>query len=235
MKRRPRIGLDLDFEHDGKRWVHKLPTAYVDVLIDAGAQPVLIPSGDPRPIPEILADLDGFLMTGGDDFHPRLLGREAEGLPMTLLTVRRERFVLSLAQGLLASELPTMAVCLGFQSINVASGGQIYLDIPSEHEGAVDHSGGRIHRVDPEPGGLLDRSWRSESQNLMSHHHQGVRVLGPDLVVEARAEDGIVEAFRAPEHRFLLACQWHPEVQPGSPGGMPLIQRLVQAAASTRE
>jgi putative glutamine amidotransferase len=233
MKRRPRIGLDLDFEHDGKRWVHKLPTAYVDTLIAAGAEPVLIPTGDPRPIPEILSELDGFLMTGGDDFHPHVLGREAEGLPMTLLTVRRENFVLPLARNLLGGNLPTMAICLGFQSLNVAAGGELYLDIPTEHEAAVDHHNGAIHRIDPEPGGLLDRCWGGESQSLMSHHHQGVRRLGSGLVAEARAEDGIVEAFGAPGHRFLLACQWHPEVQPDSPGGLVLIQRLVEAAAST--
>lgn len=229
----PRIGIDLDHEHDGKRWVYKVPTAYVQAIVGAGGQPVLIPSGDPRPPVAILADLDGLLMTGGDDVHPRIIGQEgASGLPMRLLTTEREGFVIDLAAAALRTGLPCLSVCLGCQAMNIAAGGDIWLDLEAQLPGALEHRNGSEHLVNPEPGGLLFRYWQGQPQTLKSHHHQAIRRLGSGLALEATAEDGVIEAIRCDGAGFQLGVQWHPEIQQQGPGGSALIDALVKAASS---
>ena len=227
---RPRIGIDIDHEHDGRRWIYKLPTFYLEIVKRCGGQPVLIAPGDPRPTPEILADLDGLLMTGGDDIHPAVLGRKADGMPLRLLSSQRERFVLALAAAVLESAIPCLAVCLGCQALNVASGGELYFDLYSEHEGALEHRAGAEHEVVPEPGGQLARWWKNEPQRLVSHHHQAVRRVGENMQLEASANDRVIEAFSDPSRAFLLAVQWHPEMQSTDPGGDFLVRQLVDAS-----
>ena len=234
MRTRPKIGIDLDHEHDGRRWVYKTPAGLIAALIDAGAEPVLLPPLDPRPGPEMIAQLDGFLMSGGDDIHPAVVGQRAQGRPMTLLSVQRERHVLELARVLLEAKLPTLGVCLGCQVLNLAAGGDLYLDLGQELPAAIEHAGGAEHEVIPEPGGLLDRYWSGRTQRLLSQHHQAIKRLGPSLSCEAKAEDGVIEAFSAKEHPFLLGLQWHPELQGPGLGGSGLLERLVEAAGQLR-
>ncbi len=228
--RRPRIGIDLDHEHDGRRWVFKIPTRYVDVVMKAGGEPVLVAPGDGRQPDEALDGLDGFLMTGGDDVHPRAFGRTPDGMKMRLLSHRRETFVLGLAAAILARKLPTLGVCLGCQALNLAAGGRLWIDLYSEHEAPGEHRNGNQHAIHPEPDGMLFRYWQGEPQTLKSHHHQAVRSVAGDCRVEAHAADGVIEAWSAPLHPFLLAVQWHPEIQPDTPGGLPLVRALVDAA-----
>jgi len=229
---RPRIGIDVDHEHDGRRWIYKLSVDYCDAVRAAGGDPVLLLPDDPRPVPAILAEVDGVLLTGGDDVHPSLVGRQADGMAMRLLSVRRERFLLRLAAGALADARPCLAVCLGCQAVNIAAGGDIWLDLYCEHAAPLEHRHGHVHLVHAEPDGLLARYWQGEPQRLVSHHHQAVRRLGRGLILEATSEDGVIEAYRSPSHTFLLGVQWHPEVQGEVPGGRPLLRDLVRAAAA---
>ncbi|HMQ22579.1 MAG TPA: gamma-glutamyl-gamma-aminobutyrate hydrolase family protein [Planctomycetota bacterium] len=233
---RPRIGIDVDHEHDGRRWVYKLPTRYVEVVIQAGGLPVLILPNDPRSPDDILADVDGLLMTGGDDIHPRVIGEEPGGRPMRLLSVQRERFVLALAASALRREasFPILGVCLGAQALNVAGGGDLCLDLYSEGTALHEHRSGAEHSVLPEPGGRIDAFFGGQPQRPVSHHHQAVRRLGAGFVVDARAEDGVIESFRDPQRAFLLAVQWHPEAQAASRGGAVIITALVEAARRAR-
>lgn len=227
---RPRIGIDLDHEHDGRRWVFKLPTTYVDALWQAGALPVLLPPGEQRSGPDALAGLDGLLMTGGDDIHPAAVGGRVDCMPMRLLSTRRESFVLELAQAALDADMPTLGVCLGAQTLCVATGGELCFDLYSERDDVVEHRNGAEHAVIPEPSGWLARLWGSERHTLISHHHQATRSVGPDIEIAARAEDGVIEAFRARHKRFACAVQWHPEQQPERAGGLPILRELVRAA-----
>ena len=231
-KPRPKIGIDLDHEHDGRRWVYKSPTRYLEAVVRAGGQPVLIAPGDPREASEILADLDGIVMTGGDDVHPALLGEKADGRPMRLLSVQREAFVLDLARAVLERGTPCLGVCLGCQALNVAAGGSIWFDLYAERadEELAEHRNGASHGVRAVPGGWLDRTWHGEAHELVSHHHQAVRELGQDFVLEAVGEDGVIEAMSHSEHDFVVAVQWHPEVQFESAGGAPLLSALVDAS-----
>jgi putative glutamine amidotransferase len=226
----PRIGIDLDLDHDGRRWVYKNPATYHAAVVRAGGIPAFLCPDDPRPVPDLLEDLDGVLMTGGDDIHPHFVGRLAGKTPMTLLPVRRERFVLQLARVIWEKDIPCLAVCLGSQALNLASGGDLVLDLPSEYPGALDHSGGKRHIVIPEPQSFLGRYWKMCPQRLKSHHHQAARRLGQELVLEARGEDGVIEAFRHPGKRFLFGVQWHPELQYGSLGGHPLLEALIRTS-----
>lgn len=231
--RRPRIGIDLDHEHDGRRWVFKLPTTYFDAVWRAGGLPVPIPPGDARDPHEILEGLDGLLMTGGDDIHPAAVGAEVDGMPMRLLSTRRERFVLDLAAAALDADFPTLGVCLGSQALCVATGGSLCFDIYTDYEAPLEHRNGAEHLVLPEPGGTLDRLWGGENQLLISHHHQSAHQVGPSMEIEARAEDGVLEAFRARDKRFVFAVQWHPEQQYERKGGFPILRELIRAAGGT--
>ncbi len=226
----PRIGIDLDLDHDGRRWIYKNPATYHAAVLRAGGLPVLLSPDDPRPAEEIVEELDGILMTGGDDIHPRLVGRLAGKTPMTLLPARRELFVLRLARAVWERDIPCLAVCLGSQALNLTSGGDFVLDLPSEYPGAMDHSDGKRHLVIPEPESFLGRYWKMCPQRLKSHHHQAARSLGGELVLEARGEDGVIEAFRHPEKRFLFGVQWHPELQYESLGGHPLLEALIRTS-----
>ncbi len=223
----PRIGIDLDLDHDGRRWVYKNPVTYHKAVLRAGGIPVFLCPDDPRPAEGIVDGLDGVLMTGGDDFHPRIVNRIPGKTPMTLLPVRREKFVLRLIEAILEKDVPCLAVCLGSQALNLALGGDLVLDLPSEYPGALDHSGGKRHLVVPEPKSFLGRYWKMRPQRLKSHHHQAARRLGQELALEARGEDGVLEAFRHPGKRFLFGVQWHPELQYESLGGHPLLDALI--------
>jgi putative glutamine amidotransferase len=114
-----------------------------------------------------------------------------------------------------------LGICRGFQEINVAFGGSLwqklqdvpgYLDHREDPKQPLEQQYGPAHEVTLEPGGLLRRLAGSDRLSVNSLHSQGVRELGAGLAVEARAPDGVIEAFRV-EHApaFALALQWHPE------------------------
>ncbi len=230
---KPRIGIDLDLEHDGRRWIYKLSTSYVQAIQKLGAEPVLLTPDDQRSPREIFTGIDGLLLTGGDDPHPALFGERGTRLPTRLLSYRRENFLLQIARELLQSELPCLAICLGSQMLQVAAGGTMWVDLASQWQGPLcQHSGGASHLVHPEPGSLLEQLWEQRSASLVSHHHQAVRKLAPGFQLEARAEDGVIEAWRSETHPFLLATQWHPEIQSEELGGKRVLRTFLDACQS---
>jgi putative glutamine amidotransferase len=156
--------------------------------------------------------------------------------PTRLLAHRRERFVMELAAELLAGDVPCLAICLGAQMLQVAAGGSLWVDLPSQWEGELlEHRGGALHDVIPVPGGWLDRLWSGSARQLRSHHHQALRELAPGYVVEARAGDGVIEAWRSERHPFLVGTQWHPEVQTDELGGEGLLRSFLEHCREHRE
>ena len=129
---------------------------------------------------------------------------------------RRSDFELNLVRLALRDGIPTLAICGGMQTMNVACGGSLYQDIPTQVSDALQHrqippATRMSHSVSVTAGSLLQRIVRRARMQVNSSHHQSVKTVGPVLIASATAPDGIVEAIEHPTHRFFLGLQWHPE------------------------
>jgi len=182
--------------------------------------------------------LDGLILQGGADVSPQAYAEEPlrpewSGDPV------RDAYELELLHEFMDARKPVLGICRGMQLINVALGGSLYQDLPSQFAGKVAHEHGdfdrNIHSVSFAEGSLLARWYAgSPGGGVVSIHHQGVRRLGRDIVVEARAEDDVVEALRWKGRSFVFGVQWHPEFhqQPGAEllDSMPLLEAFLSAA-----
>lgn len=194
------------------------------VMEAAGAAPVLIPSlAEELQFDELIERLDGLLFTGSpSNVEPRhYQGTPSE--PGTLHDPARDATTLPLIRKAVAAGVPVFGICRGFQEMNVAFGGTLHQKL-HEVPGNLDHRDdeslplevqyGPAHDVTLEPGGLLRSLAAADSIRVNSLHNQGINRLGGALDVEARAPDGVIEAFRVHgAQRFALAVQWHPEWQ----------------------
>jgi len=210
------------------------PRGYVDAIHRAGGLAVVIPP-DPEletNPDEILDRIDGLILAGGADIDPANYG--AEPHPATTHTVpERDTFEIALAQRALERDMPMLGICRGMQLMNVATGGTLNQHVPESH-GHDDHrrSPGSFddadHDVRLEPGSLAARAAGEEVHATKSHHHQGIDVLGEGLVVTGWADlDELPEAIEAPDKRFALGVQWHPEADELS----RVIEAFVQEAS----
>jgi putative glutamine amidotransferase len=225
MSRLPLIGIPADRRLCGKHYFHMAGEKYIEaVAAGANAVPVLIPAlGSEIDWPSLLDACDGLLLTGSaSNVEPHHYGGPASE-PGTLHDPNRDATTLPLIPRAIAAGLPVLAICRGFQEMNVAFGGTLYprlhevsgyLDHREDESTSLDVQYGPAHEVLLEPGGALRKIAGQDRLQVNSLHWQGIKTLGKDLVVEARAPDGVVEAFRvgsAPN--FALSVQWHPEWQ----------------------
>jgi len=224
--RRPVIGIPADRRMLGPHAFHAVGEKYITPLLSiSGALPLLIPSlGEELVLPALIAELDGLLFTGSpSNIEPQHYRGEASR-PGTLHDPQRDATTLALIPQAIAAGVPVLGVCRGFQEMNVAFGGTLWQhvhEVPGHrvhHEDTsapLDEQYGPAHEVHLTPGGVLAGIAGSTRLTVNSLHHQGVRELGPSLVEEARADDGLIEAFRVKDaRRFALAVQWHPEWKP---------------------
>jgi len=225
MSRLPLIGIPADRRLYGKQYFHMVGEKYIEAVAHgAGAMPVLIPVLGPElDLSSLLKVCDGLLLTGSaSNVEPHHYGGPAS-LPGTLHDPDRDATTLPLIPRAIAAGLPVLAICRGFQEMNVAYGGTLWqnihevpghLDHRDDESLALDAQYGPAHEVSLEPGGLLREIAGADRLMVNSLHWQGVQNLGPNLTVEARAPDGVIEAFRvADATHFAVALQWHPEWQ----------------------
>ena len=212
---RPVIGITT-YAQEASWGVWRLPAAlipldYVDAVERAGGRAVLIPPSE-EGIDETLDALDAVIFSGGADVDPDLYGAEAH--PETDVPhSQRDAGELALLHAALERDLPTLAICRGFQLLNVARGGDLIQHLPEEvgHDVHKDVPGEFTHHpVEVKPGTKL-ASILGEQSHVTSHHHQAVRRLGEGLVETAWADDGTLEALEDPSCRFVVGVQWHPE------------------------
>jgi putative glutamine amidotransferase len=225
MSRLPLIGIPADRRLYGKHFFHMVGEKYIEAVAKgANAVPVLVPAlGSEIDLPSLMDACDGLLLTGSaSNVEPQRYGGPASE-PGTLHDPDRDATTLPLIPQAIAAGLPVLAICRGFQEMNVAYGGTLN---PRLHEvpGNLDHRDDEsmpldvqyapAHEVLLEPGGQLRKIAGRDRLRVNSLHWQGVAKLGNDLAVEARAPDGVIEAFRvADSPTFALALQWHPEWQ----------------------
>ena len=202
---------------------HMVGEKYARAVLDAaGAAPLLIPSlADELGFDELLQRLDGLLFTGSPSNVEPHLYEGAPSAPGTLHDPARDATTLPLIRKAVRAGVPVFGICRGFQEMNVAFGGTLHQKL-HEVPGYLDHRDdgtqplevqyGPAHEVTLEPGGVLRSLAASDRIQVNSLHNQGIDRLGAELAVEARAPDGVIEAFRVRDaQRFALAVQWHPE------------------------
>jgi len=191
-----------------------LNTAYVQALLRVGVIPLAAPPLlDPVHAADALRPTDGLVLTGGEDVHPGRYGA-APHPALGEVDEARDAIELALIGEARAQGKPILAICRGIQVLNVALGGTLYQDLPSERPGPVDHRDQRgRHALRVAPDTLLAETVGGTALTVNSRHHQAIRDLAPSLVATAWADDGVIEAveFATPGAAWLLAVQWHPE------------------------
>lgn len=192
-------------------------------------------------ISDYVGALDGLILQGGADIDPRSYGETASHT-VGPIDVVRDRFELDLLRAFVAAGKPVFGVCRGMQLINVACGGNLHQDLCVDGATSNSHAHADAYDQHRHPVSIERDSWLSAryegatSGIVNSIHHQGIERLGSGLQVEARADDGVVEAIRGAGDGFLLGVQWHPEFHDGSDPLLlpadPLMQAFLDAAAA---
>jgi putative glutamine amidotransferase len=194
-------------------------------------------------VEQALAGIDGLMLTGGDDVAPSRYG-EAPHPAVVVAEPGRDEFEIALIAAARARELPIFAICRGIQVLNVACGGTLVQDIPSQLPGSLPHSlpcppnqpYTLAHEIWIDKDSLLSRLMRErlpdDTCEVNSRHHQAVKDIATGFRVTATAPDGVVEAIEDPAARFCLGVQWHPENFFRTGEFRPLFEGFLDAAAA---
>jgi putative glutamine amidotransferase len=195
---------------------------------------------------EVLAEIDGLLLTGGEDVAPARYG-EAPHPSVVDVDPHRDDFEIALVEQARQRNVPILAIYRGIQVLNVACGGTLVQDIATQVPGALDH---RLtvpphkpydlaHEVWLDKDTLLARLMRerlsdADSCETNSRHHQAVKQVAPGFQVSATAPDGVIEAIEDPTARFCLGVQWHPENFWRTGEFRPLFEGFIEAAQKVK-
>jgi len=212
---RPVIGITT-YAQEASWGVWRLPAAliplnYVEAVERAGGRPVLIPPSE-EGVEETIEALDGIVFSGGADVDPAQYGADAH--PETdSPQAHRDAGELALLRSALEHDLPVLAVCRGFQLLNVARGGDLVQHLPDEvgndtHKEVPGEFS--LHPVEVQAGTRLAELIGARS-DVASHHHQALGRVGEGLTGSAWAQDGTLEAVEDSSRRFAVGVQWHPE------------------------
>lgn len=192
---------------------------YVRSLIDAGGAPILAPvTLNERDLRAMYDLAGGVMLAGGADVDPALFG-EARHEKTAGIDPDRDRAEFLLARWAVADDKPLFGICRGIQSLNVAFGGSLIQDIPSQWPTTLQHNGHYdgatreqvLHTVRAEPGSRVAQMLAASEAGVNSFHHQAVRQVAQGFVVTSRAGDGVIESIELPDRRFVVGVQWHPE------------------------
>lgn len=222
---KPLIGISADRRMIGKHPFHCVGEKYITAVAEgAGGIPLLIPSlGDSTDFDTLLQQLDGLVLTGSPSNVEPHHYQGAQSETGTWHDPHRDATTLPMIPRAIAAGLPVLGICRGFQEMNVAFGGTLHQklqEVPGFDDHRDDESApldvqyGPAHKVELVKDGVLHRLHGQTSLHVNSLHAQGVARLAANLVIEARAPDGVIEAFHvANAASFAVAVQWHPEWQ----------------------
>ena len=195
----------------------RLTAAYVTALERAGLIPLIVPplsSADAAA--SVLDSVAGLVLTGGEDVDPARYG-EKRHEKVVSVNAARDATEAALVEEARARGTPVLAICRGIQILNVALGGSLVQDIPTQCETTIDHDDegartSRSHEVSIEPGSLIARAVGTEHCTVNSFHHQSVKRVADGMRVTARSPDGIIEGIESTdEDWWAMGVQWHPE------------------------
>jgi len=194
----------------------RLNAAYTAAARAAGLRPFILPVLDAVDADAMLDGMDGLLLTGGEDIAPARYG-ERPHPALGDVHAGRDEFELALVRAARVRGLPTFAICRGVQVANVALGGTLVQDLPSEWPGSLAHESGRgrgdrTHAVRFDAGSRLARAAGATEIRVNSMHHQAIARPADGLAVTALAPDGVIEGVEwTADDWWMLGVQWHPE------------------------
>ncbi len=235
---KPIIGIISDVDVD---FVSSVKNDYVKAIEASGGTPILLPYSKKSETSDSFIELcDGFLFSGGNDIEPIRYGEETKP-NCGAIQLNRDDFEFRMFEKMIATDKPILAICRGMQVVNVAFGGTLYQDIPSEISTDIQHRQTEAryefsHFVKILGDTPLAAFIGENSIRANSFHHQAVKDLGEGLKVMAVAEDGIVEAIYLPSERYLFAFQWHPELLQEKDGASRRVfESFISAAKRSSE
>ena len=194
----------------------KLKYSYTKAIENSGGTPLILPyTENAETIDRFIELCDGFVFTGGVDISPERYGEsksELCGKPQ----LYRDELEFSFFAKVIKTEKPILGICRGMQFINVALGGTLYQDIPTEYKTDIKHRRNEgeediTHQINVYPDSPLGALTKENRMIANSFHHQAIKKPGKGLEIMAMADDGIVEAVYINGSRYLRAYQWHPE------------------------
>ncbi|WP_288904437.1 gamma-glutamyl-gamma-aminobutyrate hydrolase family protein [uncultured Sneathiella sp.] len=234
----PVIGITLDSEDPGgysnMPW-YALRQNYADVVVAGGGLPLALPH-EPDHVEDYVKKLDGLVVTGGAfDVDPSMFG--ATTRHDTVVTKdRRTLFEKNITEAMLAANKPVLGICGGQQLLHVILGGTLIQHIPDEVDNPLAHEQPNPrteagHTVKVTPGTLLHRIVGTDILAVNSAHHQAAKDISENIIVNALAEDGVIEGIEDSRYRFCLGVQWHPEYLISN-GDRQIIDAFVNASAA---
>lgn len=192
---------------------------HLQLLIRLRTLPIMVPvvEGARACLSQYMEEMRGLLLVEGEDIEPRRYEHEEANFHYLEKThPLKDQIEIRLARYALRSDLPILGICRGSQLLNVICGGSLYGDVQKEKQSDLkhinyEHYDQYRHRVCIVPGTPLEEWYRRSELQVNSYHHQGIRRLARHLKAMAHAEDGLIEAFCDPRHRFVVGLQFHPE------------------------
>lgn len=216
---------------------------YLESVRRAGGEPIEVAVGSEAP-EHLLARVDALVLTGGGDVDPAHYG-ESPHATFEAAETGRDEYEMALARAAVRRGVPCLAICRGMQVLNVALGGTLFQDIPSQVTGALEHSVPQprahiAHEIWVSKGSkiatlLADHMEDGETCHVNSRHHQSVRTVANGFEATATSPDGVIEAMEQPGAAFCIAVQWHPENFWRTGEFRELFEGLVQAANARKK
>lgn len=188
-------------------------------LSKQGVMPVLLPDVAWEQLESYLKEMDGFVFQGGSDISPQSYHEMMIENGRWPGDYYRDQYELKIMDWAFKNKKPVLAICRGFQLANIYFGGTLYQDLRLQTQTEVEHRNAELydkvfHEVECGPDSLLEKIYGKKNLSVNSVHHQGIKTLGKDLVVDAVCpKDQLIEAFhhKNMKDHFVLAVQWHPE------------------------
>ena len=217
------VAVTAGIRQDGDTSRVRLTAAYVTALENAGLVPVIIPplSGE-RAASAVLDSVAGLVLTGGGDVDPARYG-ETPHPKIRSINPARDATESALIEEARKRRAPVFAICRGIQILNVALGGTLVQDIPSQCDTSIAHDDegprdSRAHEITIEPGSLIAAAMGTSQCSVNSFHHQSVKQVAEGMKVTARSPDGVIEGLESTDDAWwVMAVQWHPEEMTDSP------------------
>ena len=236
MNSKPLIGLTPSYYEHMEMDRSILGKSYTDSIQRAGGLPVLIPPIiEKSDLAALIQRLDGIVLTGGSDIHPKYYGESPDPLTPNPFHPRRGEHDKQIFEYIWEHKVPTLAICLGMQEVNVFLGGSLFQDIQTQFDLPLTHKIGEWfdarHEVELVEESLINTVTGSLKIITNSAHHQAVKHVPETLRVVGKCSDGLVEALEPVDLTIpLLAVQWHPESETNDLAGIELFRWLISMA-----